>query len=232
METFSALPALCAGNSPVPVNSPHKGQWRGALMVSLICAWINDWVNNREAGDLRRHRGHYDGIVVGIQIKTQQFYSGKWVLKYRLQNDVHLASASMPYFHPIDKYTYFISIIRYQYSIARNVRQIDVPLVLTSNPFVLQVNTHFYTKYMYFVFSFPIDVVSTLSYKDAIVVDMYFSWPILVLMFKKKGGGGVSLTTKDIDYQTQLDSWAPLPHWGRVTHICVNKLTTIGSDNG
>ena len=31
-----------------PVNSPHKGQWRGALMLSLICAWINGWVNNRE----------------------------------------------------------------------------------------------------------------------------------------------------------------------------------------
>ena len=35
METFSALLALCAGNSPVPVNSPHKGQWRGALMFSV-----------------------------------------------------------------------------------------------------------------------------------------------------------------------------------------------------
>ena len=59
METFSALLALCAGNSPASVNSPHKGQWRGALMFSLICAWINGWVNNREAGDLRRHRAHY-----------------------------------------------------------------------------------------------------------------------------------------------------------------------------
>ena len=47
-----------------PVNSPHKGQWRGALMFSLICAWINSWVNNREAGDLRRHRVHYDVIVM------------------------------------------------------------------------------------------------------------------------------------------------------------------------
>ena len=64
METFSALLAICAGNSPVPVNSPHKGQWRGALMFSLIYAWINDWVNNREAGDLRRQRGHYDVIVM------------------------------------------------------------------------------------------------------------------------------------------------------------------------
>ena len=38
-----------------PVNSPHKGQWRGALMFSLIWARINGWVNNGEAGDLRRH---------------------------------------------------------------------------------------------------------------------------------------------------------------------------------
>ena len=43
-----------------PVNSPHKGQWRGALMFSLICVWVNDWVNNCEAGDLRRYRAHYD----------------------------------------------------------------------------------------------------------------------------------------------------------------------------
>ena len=47
-----------------PVNSPHKGQWCGALMFSLICAWINGWVNNREAGDLRRHRTHYDVTVM------------------------------------------------------------------------------------------------------------------------------------------------------------------------
>ena len=43
-----------------PVNSPHKGQWRGALMLSLICARINGWVNNREASDLRRHRTHFN----------------------------------------------------------------------------------------------------------------------------------------------------------------------------
>ena len=47
-----------------PVNSPHKGQWRGALMPSLICARINGWVNNREAGDLRRHQAHCDVIVM------------------------------------------------------------------------------------------------------------------------------------------------------------------------
>ena len=47
-----------------PVNSPHKGQWRGALMFSLICAWINGWVNNREAGDLGRHHARYDVTVI------------------------------------------------------------------------------------------------------------------------------------------------------------------------
>ena len=46
------------------VNSPHKGLWRGALMFILICARINVWVNNREAGDLRRYRAHYDVIVM------------------------------------------------------------------------------------------------------------------------------------------------------------------------
>ena len=47
-----------------PANSPHKGQWRGALIFSLICVWINGWVNNGEAGDLRRYRVHYDVSVM------------------------------------------------------------------------------------------------------------------------------------------------------------------------
>ena len=41
-----------------------KGQWRGALMFSLICVWINGWVNNHEAGDLRRYPVHYVIIVM------------------------------------------------------------------------------------------------------------------------------------------------------------------------
>ena len=78
METFSALLAICAGNLPVPVNSPHKGQWRGALIFSLICVWINGWVNNREAGDLIRHRYHCDGTVVGFWY----FYIGAHIQAY------------------------------------------------------------------------------------------------------------------------------------------------------
>ena len=56
-------PFVC-GIHRSPVNSPHTGQWRGALMFSLICAWINGWVNNSETGDSKRHRAHYDVIVM------------------------------------------------------------------------------------------------------------------------------------------------------------------------
>ena len=67
---------LCAGNSQwkhflcywpfvrgilqSPVVSPHKGQWRGSLMFSLICAWTNGWTNTRDGGYLRPHRARYD----------------------------------------------------------------------------------------------------------------------------------------------------------------------------
>ena len=64
MDTFSALLALCAGNSPVTGEFPHKGKWRGALMFSFICVWVNGWINNSEAGVLRRHPAHYDVIVM------------------------------------------------------------------------------------------------------------------------------------------------------------------------
>ena len=61
---FPRYRPLVRGIHRSPVNSPHKGRWRGALMFSLFCAWINGWVNNLEAGDLRRHSAHYDVIVM------------------------------------------------------------------------------------------------------------------------------------------------------------------------
>ena len=59
-----------------PVNSPHKSQWRGALMFSLICAWTNGWVNNSEPGDLRRHLAHYDVIVMSSL--TYNYHARVW----------------------------------------------------------------------------------------------------------------------------------------------------------
>ena len=76
METFSVTDPLCGeftghfrrhwifvrGIHRSPVNFPHNGQWLGALMFSLICALTYGWVNNRDAGDLRRT--HY--VVTGM----------------------------------------------------------------------------------------------------------------------------------------------------------------------
>ena len=64
-----------------PVNSPHKGQWRGALMFSLICAWINGWVNNGEVGDWRCHRTHYD-VTVMCQSHTYAWNSDDFIWKH------------------------------------------------------------------------------------------------------------------------------------------------------
>ena len=66
MVKVPALLAPWVGNSPVIGEFPHNGQRREALMFSLICAWINGCVKNRYAGDLRRHRAHYDGEGLGV----------------------------------------------------------------------------------------------------------------------------------------------------------------------
>ena len=71
-----------------PVNSRHKGQWRGALMFSLICAWINGWVNNREAGDLRRHRSHYDVSVMSSHILLTFVFSNDPFTLLRICNTI------------------------------------------------------------------------------------------------------------------------------------------------
>ena len=63
METISALLPFVA-ISPVTGEFPSQGQWHVALMFSFICAWTNGCANNRDAGDLRRHRAHYDVTVM------------------------------------------------------------------------------------------------------------------------------------------------------------------------
>ena len=63
MDTFSALLAICAGKSPVPGEFPAQGPVTRSFDVFFDLR-INGWVNNREAGDLRRYRTHYDVIVM------------------------------------------------------------------------------------------------------------------------------------------------------------------------
>ena len=63
-----------------PVNSPHKGQWRGALMFPLICAWTNTLANNEDAGDLKRHRAYYDVIVMHHDHADLSEISDTWIV--------------------------------------------------------------------------------------------------------------------------------------------------------
>ena len=58
-------------------NSCHKGHWCGALMFSLICAWIYGWVNNREAGDLRYHCAHHDVTVIYRTLMNADYWHWK-----------------------------------------------------------------------------------------------------------------------------------------------------------
>ena len=74
-----------------PVNSPHKGQWRGALKFSLICVWINGCENNCEAGDLRCHRAHYNVIVMA-------FYTSDYCKTAQLKI-INAITTSRMYFH-------------------------------------------------------------------------------------------------------------------------------------
>ena len=73
-ERFSALLALCAGNSPVTGEFPEQMPVTQSLMFSLISAWINDWVNNRDAGNLRRSRTHYDVIWMLLILVIRQIF--------------------------------------------------------------------------------------------------------------------------------------------------------------
>ena len=79
-----------------PVNSPHKGQWRGALVFSLIFAWTNRWVNHRDAGDLRRHQAHYD-VSVRVRNCLSEVFKN-WIIF--LCSTISLYPWSWPKFAP------------------------------------------------------------------------------------------------------------------------------------
>ena len=64
MAVIVILSSITLANSSVTGEFPAQRPVCGALMFPLICGWINGWVNNRAAGDLRRHRVHYDITVM------------------------------------------------------------------------------------------------------------------------------------------------------------------------
>ena len=171
IKTFSALRVLCAGNSPVTGDSQHKGQWRGALMSSVICAWINGWVNNCEAGDLRRHCAHYDVIVL-YNSHTYQIHC-LCKERPRLQRIWNFEKWADGWFRDLFK-------------------------LVRSDAYIRQ-------------WTFQV-------FHNALrAPQMSFSHVV---------------NSRMICLLWQIRNEIVLTHWGRVTHICIGKLTIIGSDNG
>ena len=89
-------------NHRSPVNSLHKVQWRGVLMFYLVCAWTNGWVNSSEAGDLRRHRAHYDVNVMlrrwASPHKRISFADVKWMCDTYQQMNAYSAFISSKWY--------------------------------------------------------------------------------------------------------------------------------------
>ena len=56
-----------------PVDSPHKGQWREALVFYLIYAWTNDLANNREMSSYQNRKSHCGDKTV---VRSSNLHNG------------------------------------------------------------------------------------------------------------------------------------------------------------
>ena len=70
METFSALLAICAGNSPVPGEFPAQRPVTRSFDILFDLRLNKRLSKNGEAGDLRRYRAHYDVSVMKTTTDT------------------------------------------------------------------------------------------------------------------------------------------------------------------
>ena len=67
METISPLLAICAWNSPVPIEFPTQRPVTRSFDVFVELRLNKRWVNNHETGDLRSYHAHYDVIVINVK---------------------------------------------------------------------------------------------------------------------------------------------------------------------
>ena len=112
---FSRNWSFVRGIHRSPVNSPHKGQWRRALLFSLICTWISGWVNN--LGDLRRrHRVHYGVTVMTpdkmVDISQMTFSNAfSWMNKFVFRLEFHW---SLSWRVPIDNKSALVQVMAWR----------------------------------------------------------------------------------------------------------------------
>ena len=100
METFAALLAISAVNSPVPVEFPTQRPVTRSFDELLIYARINVLVNKGKAGDLRRHRTHYDVIVMkyaGFDKCSVYINTSHWPCDNRMTRQLPSHRTNYPY---------------------------------------------------------------------------------------------------------------------------------------
>ena len=90
-----------------PANSPHKGQWRWALMFSLICAWTNSWADIGDADDLKHHRVHYD---VTVMLRHDFWLAGSGVVPDGASGDFLTNTYSVIKSQVLFNWTYLVEI--------------------------------------------------------------------------------------------------------------------------
>ena len=82
METFSALLAICAGNSPVTGEFPAQRPVTRSFDVFFDLCLNKGWVNKVEAGDLRRNRAHYGAIVMQVHMFHPSAAHHQWATAF------------------------------------------------------------------------------------------------------------------------------------------------------
>ena len=97
METFSALLAICAGNSAVTGEFPAQRTVTRSFDVFFDLHLNKAWVNNREAGDLRRHRANYVNIM-WILVWDAIWRHGSWSTLNQLLSPDGTKPLSVPVF--------------------------------------------------------------------------------------------------------------------------------------
>ena len=122
METFPALLALCAGNSPVTGEFPSQRYVTRNFDVFFDLRPNNGWVNNRKSVDLRRHRTHYDVNVMtqmAIVAHIHNVRNPRWEIwyfhgKYTADTTSYCAyRLTIHYFHSFTDFKYIFTVLTY-----------------------------------------------------------------------------------------------------------------------
>ena len=105
---------VLANDHRSPVDSPHKRQWRGALMFFFSCAWTNTWVNNRDAGDTRRHCAHYSVTVMAchqVELRERMRLIVNWAIWSKYQSNFNQIKVNITkmFSNAVDKMSIILS---------------------------------------------------------------------------------------------------------------------------